>query len=224
MRPNHPTHSSQPASSAARAALRRRTRPGPGPGRSGGLPIALLLALALAAAAPVASADEPTPCASGAVTHPAPGHVFDSIETAAIHALAHAHREASPEERGHYRSGVIRRVEGGFTFSSPHSSTASVWDRSMPTLRMRLAPGDVASYVVHPATGRRELDRANERLARGARALVDEVDAQRRPLFVLTPSRRIKRYAERALVELTHLGPWGDPPPTASAALTLADR
>jgi hypothetical protein len=218
----NPNHEIQTAPTAPQAAPRRETHPRPcGAGRIGLLPSALLLALALALPA---SADDPASCAAGEGGQSAPGHVFDSIEAAAIHALAHAHREASPEERGHYRFGVIRPVTGGFTFSPPRSSAASIWARSVPTLRLRLAPGDVASYVLHPATGHRELDRANERLARGARELVDEIDARRRPLFVLTPSRRIKRYASRTLVEVTRLDPWGDPPPTASRALTLADR
>jgi hypothetical protein len=183
--------------------------------------IALALVLALSPAIG-AFADDPSPCGADGSAHAPPGHVFDSVERAAIHALAHARVEATPHERGRYLSGTIQRVAGGYTYGDARASSASVWDRVLPILRLRLTPSDVASYVVHPASGRWDLDRRNERPNRDERRLVDEVDAASRPLFVLTPSRRIKRYADRQLVELTRLEAGGEVPPLPTAS--LADR
>lgn len=57
-------------------------------------------------------------------------------------------------------------------------------------VRLALAAEDVAVYAVHPRSGRPEVDRANETPSRSERALVESWE---RPLFVLTPSRRIVR-------------------------------
>jgi hypothetical protein len=60
-------------------------------------------------------------------------------------------------------------------------------------VRHRLSPGDVATYVVHPSTGVRLIDRLNESPSRSERRLVERADPQHRPLYVLTPSLRILR-------------------------------
>ena len=61
---------------------------------------------------------------------------------------------------------------------------------------MRYIPGDVATYIIHPRTDRREIDRRNERATERERRLVDERDPLHRPLYILTPSKKVLHYAD----------------------------
>jgi len=145
-----------------------------------------------------------------------PGAVFESIETAAVDALAHARHHEGPADRGRLRIGTIRRVPGGFSYGLPERSRATVWSLAPPVLRFGLGPEDVATYVVHPRSGRAVIDRENEEPNPSERRLVDRLDPRGRPLYLLTPSQRVLRYERdreqtpvEQLVSTTASGPMG---------------
>jgi hypothetical protein len=132
-----------------------------------------------------------------------PGAVFASVEAAATDALrfAAALKGNSHREWG----GAIARVAGGFGYEAPTPGDAD-------GVRIALGGEHVAWYYTHgPRDG--ESDRLNESVSRGDRRMVDHVDPLHRPLFVLTPSGRVVRYADRRLVALR---------PTASSAYRVA--
>jgi hypothetical protein len=93
--------------------------------------------------------------------------------------------------------GTIYRVTAGFSDTEPKRSGATLWASRSPVLRYSLRPIDVASYVVHPRSGIKIVDRANESPNRSQRRIVAELDPLKRPLFLLTPSRKVVRYADR---------------------------
>jgi hypothetical protein len=160
--------------------------------------IASIAAALLLLLAPAAGAEEPTPRSLlDAIDAEGPGSVHATLEDAAVDALVHAHRSAGPNDRGRVLAGTIQRVQGGYRYRAPDRSLDTVWSRRAPRLRLALRAGDVASYVVHPRSGRMRLDRENEAPSDLERAVVDERDPKRRPLFLLTPSLRVVRYADR---------------------------
>jgi hypothetical protein len=118
-----------------------------------------------------------------------PGAVFDSVEAAATDALhfAAAHKGGSRREWG----GAISRVPGGFSYEAPTPG-------SRDGVRLSLGGEHVAWYYTHGPRDR-ESDRLNESVSRRDQQMVDRVDPQNRPLFVLTPSGRLIRYADRRL-------------------------
>lgn len=120
--------------------------------------------------------------------------VYPSIDAAVEAAFAAAARGAGPAERDRLRIGTIRRVAGGFAWVEPAVSSSSVGAMAPVHVRLRLGPEDVAIYGLHPRSGLADLDRANESVSRHERRLVDEQDPLHRPLYVLTPSRRVVRY------------------------------
>jgi Domain of unknown function (DUF4329) len=122
-----------------------------------------------------------------------PGAVFASVEAAATDALQFAavHKGDSRREWG----GAISRVAGGFSYEAPTPGDAD-------GVRLALGAEHVAWYYTHGPRDA-ETDRLNENLSRRDRQMVDRVDPQHRPLFVLTPSGRLIRYADRRLVALT---------------------
>lgn len=69
-------------------------------------------------------------------------------------------------------------------------------------LRFVLRPADVASYALHPRSGSTRIDRATEAPNASEHRVVRVLDLQERPLFVLTPSRRIVRFEERVTTEV----------------------
>lgn len=160
------------------------------------LVVGLLASLASAAAAGEGG------CLAAEMAHTEPGALFESVEAAALDALAHAHHTARPGDRGRLLMGTIYRVGDAFSYSAPQRSEHTVWSARPPVLRFALRPVDVASYMLHPRSGESRVDRANETPNASERRIVDELDPRGRPLFVLTPSRRIVRYANHATTEL----------------------
>lgn len=122
--------------------------------------------------------------------------VFPTVEAAVHDALETARHRAGPADRERFRYGAIRRVPGGFVWSAPVRARDSIGASSPNRVRLQLGPDDVAIYGVHPRSGRSELDQLNETVSRQERRVVDGQDALQRPLYVLTPSRRIVRYPD----------------------------
>lgn len=129
--------------------------------------------------------------------------VYETIEAAVHDAFAAAEAEAGPADRDRMRLGTIRRVAGGFRWTVPVRSRATVGAMAPLQVRFRLGPDDVAVYSVHPRSGEASLDQRNERIGRGEQKLVDEQDPLHRPLFVRTPSRRTLRYPVDPAAEAT---------------------
>ena len=162
--------------------------------------VALVVGL-LASLASAASAGDSL-CPMAETPHAEPGALFETIEAAAVDALAHAHHTARPGDRGRLQLGTIYRVGDAYAYSAPIRSDGTVWSSRPPVLRFALRPADVASYVLHPRSGSARIDRANERPNASERRVVDVLDPQERPLFVLTPSRRVVRYGDRVITEV----------------------
>lgn len=152
----------------------------------------LLLALTVGFAGTIACAS-PAPPGSGPIdrgTPTAAPQVFPTLESAVEAAFMDARRSDGPDGGARLRLGTIRQVGGGYAWSAPVASREPVWSSAPMRVRLALGSEDVAVYVVHPRSGRAEVDRANESPSRSEQALVD---AGGRPLFLLTPSRRIVR-------------------------------
>jgi hypothetical protein len=127
-----------------------------------------------------------------------PGAPFATVEAAALGALAWVTREKTPADRGRVLVGTIHiRPDGQYAYRRPTRSKGTLFQRRPPVLRLLLHTGDVASYVVYPKTGASRVDRLNEQPSADLRRVVDEVDPRRRPLYLLTPSLRVVRYAAR---------------------------
>lgn len=124
-----------------------------------------------------------------------PGTVFSSIEEAVFDALRFASPEKDLRYRGRIRAGTIFRVGGGFSYREPAQSRGTVWSTAAPTVRFEYTKVDVASYVVHPRSGRTSIDRANEGLRTSLQRRIERSESSTRPLFLLTPKRRVIRYA-----------------------------
>lgn len=162
------------------------------------LPILLLgLTLTVLVASLACAGPLPTGEARPARATPPPAAesaVYPSIDEAVEAAFAAAEQGAGLGERDRLRIGTIRRVAGGFAWVEPVVSSSAIGAMTPMQVRLRLAPGDVAIYSLHPRSGLADLDRANETVTRHERRLVDEQDRLHRPVYVLTPSRRVVRY------------------------------
>lgn len=165
------------------------------------LAIAALVVGLLASLAGAATAGE-TVCARAETPHAEPGALFGTLEEAAIDALAHADQTARPRDHGRLRLGTIYRVGDAFSYSAPMRSEGTVWSSRPPILRFVLRPVDVASYMLHPRSGSSLIDRANEVPNASERRVVDELDPHGRPLYVMTPSRRVLRYVDHVTTEV----------------------
>ncbi len=154
------------------------------------LAIGLLLSLAAGpAAAWNRSVEAAEPEAQG------PGTVFSSVEEAAFDALRFASLEKDLRYRGRIRAGTIFRVGEGFSYREPAHSRETIWSTAALIVRFEYQEADVASYVLHPRSGRASLDRANEGLGSALRRRIERSDSSTRPLFLLTPKHRVIRYA-----------------------------
>jgi hypothetical protein len=157
--------------------------------------IAALAALATCVAC--AGAPPASPAANagrGDIEAAAPEAVFPSVQAAALEALVAARRTATPLDRERLRVGTIHRVAHGFAYSPPRRATAasSLMGQSV---RHRLRPVDVASYVIPPRTADWPATRPNERPDREIQRIVDELDRAHRPVYVLTQSRDVVSYS-----------------------------
>ena len=120
--------------------------------------------------------------------------VFATVEAAVGDAFEAAQRDSGPANRDRLRIGTIRQVEGGFVWSAPARSGTTVGAMGPMKVRVRFGPDDVAFYSVHPRSGLSEVDRHNEAVSSDVQRIVDEKDPLHRPIYVLTPSRRIVHY------------------------------
>jgi hypothetical protein len=129
--------------------------------------------------------------------------VFATVEAAVGDAFEAARRDTGPTNRDRLRIGAIRRVDGGFAWSAPARSSATVDGMRPMRVRVRFGPDDVALYGVQPRSGLPAVDRRNEAINSDVQRLVDEQDPLHRPIYMLTPSRRIVTYQhDRATLEV----------------------
>lgn len=163
----------------------------------------LLLGLALAGLAVSLACANPNHPSAGSnrltrleIPAPPDSAVHSTIDAAVEAAFMAARRADRPRGRDRLRIGTIRRVEGGFSWVEPRASESSVGALRLMQVRLSLRPDDVAIYGIHPISGHADFDRANEVVSRDERRLVDEHDPLHRPIYVLTPSRRVVRYPE----------------------------
>ncbi len=121
-----------------------------------------------------------------------PGAVFETVEEAALDALAYCYLESRRRVSSarSVRGGAIHPLENGFSYAEPSVARDFVGDQ----IRYRLRPTDVAHYRHFPnrmaprSAGQRDL------LSRKDRAVVDRRDPLKRPLYYLTPSRFVRVY------------------------------
>ncbi len=126
----------------------------------------------------------------------APAQPHATLEAAAHAALLEAWSGTTGHNRDQLRVGAILQNGGDFTWLEPQRSKAG----HVPVVRLGLHADHAATYIVHPRTGSAAVDRANERITRGEKRLVDRVDPLHRPIFVLTPSGRLLSYSHGAPV------------------------
>jgi len=139
-----------------------------------------------------------------------PGAVFDTIDAAAIDALAYSYlqaREAGDLQR--MRAGTIRRAGAGYTYDEIVVAKPG----SASQIEYRVRVDDVARFHVYPFDTDRDVNSSNERLSAVDRRSVSVVDPLHRPLYVLHPSLAVRAYrAESEPVEVANLGgparPW----------------
>lgn len=167
---------------------------------------ALLASAALmtfVSAAGLANATAATPDANAAETPV----LYPTVAAAAGAALSHLEETRTTRTGRQLMTGAILRVGDGYVWRPPVRVDAS----RRAVARLAVDPAQVATYVVHPRTGQRDVDRANDRVTRAQRHLVDDLDPQHRPIFVLTPMGRILAYHHGAsVVELASRAPASD--------------
>ena len=147
-----------------------------------------------------------------------PGVVFNSVEAAAVDALAFCHlqaRETGDVER--MRAGTIERSGAGYTYREIHVAKPL----AQRSIEYVFAPRDVARFHVYPPHTDRGVNRVSERLSNKDWRSVNVIDPLHRPLYVLHPSLEIRAYrgTDGAVVEVASLrGParaWEWPSPFA---------
>jgi len=127
------------------------------------------------------------------------GHVFESVDQAAVDALALAHEISLASGRPRLsRGGTIVAVEGGYTYHQSAVASPGAPD----SLRLQLHRNVVAHFHTYPSQGK-ELDRLNETHSPADRQAVDQSDSQHRPSYILTPSLRVVVYRGRDANELS---------------------
>jgi hypothetical protein len=159
------------------------------------------------------------------VTPHGPGHVFSSVEAAAMDALAYCYLETrqviSANRRA--RGGSIFPTDGGFSYDEPAVARDAVGRQ----LRYRLRPTDVAHYR-HYAGPSNPLGRGSLRgLPSKARRFVDRRDPISRPFYYLTPERFVSvyggaEYGEQTLARLERGARRGDTEVEVRTAMMLA--
>ena len=152
-----------------------------------------LLALLVVLASPFTLSADPGDAVQG---H---GYVFESVDQAAVDALALAHEISLASGRPRLsRGGTIVAVEGGYTYHQSAVASPGAPD----SLRLQLHRNVVAHFHTYPSQGK-ELDRLNETHSPADRQAVDQSDSQHRPSYILTPSLRVVVYRGRDANELS---------------------
>lgn len=121
--------------------------------------------------------------------------VYATIEEAAIAGLVAAREQATPASRESIRIGSVRRVAAGYVWTTPVAANASLRANRRGSLRIRLTPADVATFVVHPPSGTNAVDRLNATLNASERALLKDGGGRGRPVYLLTPRLAVVRHA-----------------------------
>ena len=137
-----------------------------------------------------------------------PGALFYSVEAAATDAMAWAHAQRYPAGRPDLIAGTITRVDGGFSYAAPTASKRYT-ALGTPFVRFRLGPDDVASFMIYSRRYDRTIDRENEKPSRRDMRIVDKIDPEHRPIFVLTPTLRVVRYDGERIESIARLGESG---------------
>ena len=146
-----------------------------------------LLALLVVLASPFTLSADPGDAVQG---H---GYVFESVDQAAVDALALAHQNSLASGRPRLsRGGTIVAVEGGYTYHELVVAAPGAPD----SLRLQLHPDAVAHFHTYPSQGK-GLDRLNETHSPADRRVVDQSDSRHRPSYILTPSLRVVVYRGR---------------------------
>ncbi len=135
----------------------------------------------------------PSAAAAETLVPQGPGTVFPSLTAAAVDAL-HFVEQQGPSTRA--QGGTIVRTAGGYTYQEPKVGRH---DEINVTLTSDTVAWFFARRYVRPS----DRTRRDERLSLEARWMVDRVDPQKRPVFLLTPGRKILTYndARVAVVE-----------------------
>lgn len=186
-----------PGSSSSSSSRFARSESPPGPLRSAALRITLAIALAgLLGATGCTGASGPRAMDSAGAELArealGPGAVFATAELAAFDALAWCQAEArsAGESRAFARGGTVYPVVGGFSYAEP-----SVADGASPRLRYRLGPDDVLHFRHYPASAAAATGPSRHMLPIRDRRFVDRGDPLQRPIYYMTPDRRVRRYA-----------------------------
>jgi hypothetical protein len=124
-----------------------------------------------------------------------PTRIFASIDEAAVAALAEVRSHASLAERRSIRLGAIRKVQGGYTWLHTATAGAGFRSRRPAVVRFRLSADDLAIFIVHPASGEPDVDRANEWPSASEKRLLEDRLGRARPVYLLTPRLDVVRYA-----------------------------
>lgn len=123
-----------------------------------------------------------------------PGTLFESVDAAAVDALAWAHQvERASRNPRLSRGGTIVAVAGGYTYGELVTARRSAPDK----LALQLGTDAVAHFHTYPKQGR-PIDRKNESHSRADRWVVDHSDSRKRPSYILTPSLRVVAYRGRS--------------------------
>jgi hypothetical protein len=131
----------------------------------------------------------PTPAGAFSAAPHGVGATFMTVDGAAIDALAYAHALSRRDRvSGRMYGGVIRQVQGGYTYAEVQRATRRTPDKLTVTLNATA----VARFQTHPRTGNRRADRKNEQPSSTDRRNVLKRDPQQRPLFILTPTLAIR--------------------------------
>lgn len=124
----------------------------------------------------------------------APSPVFASIDEAAVAALSSAHSRVRAATRQSIQVGTIREVAGGYAWIEPAQADSCIHSNPPQVVRVRLAADDVATYVVHPASGDSNVDRANESLNGSEKKLLGRGGGRPRRVYLLTPRLEVVRH------------------------------
>jgi|JI10StandDraft_1071094.scaffolds.fasta_scaffold991820_1 hypothetical protein len=121
-----------------------------------------------------------------------PGHVFSTAEEAAFDALAWCQAEATRTVAGRTfaRGGTVYPVDGGFSYAAPVLA-----DGASARLQYRLRPIDVLHFRHYPSSAASATGPSRNALPIRDRRVVDRGDPLQRPIYYMTPDRRVRLYS-----------------------------
>jgi hypothetical protein len=121
-----------------------------------------------------------------------PETVFPSIEAAAVDALIYTYLQASNEnDTERMRAGTIYSVDTGYSYGEIYTASNMLTDPFTYPLKRQ----DVARFHMYPrVTLKNQRASRSERVSRADRRFVNFTDPLHRPLFILHPSLKIRKY------------------------------